>query len=81
MSPISTTSKAAVAIGAVLAALVIAFVVSVLLALPIKWLWNWLIPSIFGLRTISVLEAWGLSMLVKLIWPGSTKTDVEKQAK
>jgi len=38
-------------------------VLGVLTALPVMFLWNALIPSIFHLREISFLEAWGLVIL------------------
>ena len=37
--------------------------IAVLTMFPIMWLWNWLVPSIFGLRTITCWEALGLSLL------------------
>ena len=34
----------------------------------IMWLWNWLMPSLFGLRTIGFWEGLGLFLLAKLIF-------------
>ena len=39
-------------------------------ALPIMWLWNWLVPSLFGLATIKWVEAVGLGLLSKLLIGG-----------
>ena len=50
----------------------IAFVASVIFCFPVKWLWNWLVPSIFNLRRISVTEAWGLVLLLQLLLPKSS---------
>lgn len=47
---------------------IVAVLLSVLLCLPVYWLWNWLVPSIFSLRAISVGEAWGLSILCNLLF-------------
>ena len=33
-------------------------------------LWNWLMPAIFGLRTISYLQAFGLLLLSKILLGG-----------
>lgn len=71
-------SKIATALGAVLAAIAIAVLVSIIMAYPVKWLWNWLVPSIFSLRTISVTEAWGLGLLIQLLGP-KAKTTTEKK--
>ena len=32
------------------------------------WLWNWLMPMIFGLPTIGILEFLGLSVLTSLLF-------------
>lgn len=63
-------------IGVALAAILIAGVLSIIMAFPVKWLWNWLCPVIFGLPVISVLQAWGLAMLSSLLLkPSPTKID------
>jgi hypothetical protein len=36
-------------------------------SLPVWFMWNWLIPTIFGLPYIDYLEAWGLMAFVLLI--------------
>ena len=61
-----------------LAAIAIAFLVAVIMAYPVKWLWNWLVPGIFGLRTVSALEAWGLTLLLQLLLP-KTKTETKHE--
>lgn len=38
-------------------------IISALLALPTMWLWNWLTPDLFDLKTISFLQAWGINIL------------------
>lgn len=35
----------------------------------IMGLWNWLMPTIFSLPTITWLQAWGLSILFGLLIP------------
>ena len=44
-------------------------VIGLILSIPLCLLWNWLMPNIFGLPTISVLEAFGLSALVTFLSP------------
>lgn len=36
---------------------------SLLFALPVMWLWNWLMPEIFGLIEITFWQAVGLCLL------------------
>ena len=49
----------------------VAFVASIILAWPVKWLWNWLVPGIFGGIQISVAQGWGLILLAQLLIPRS----------
>lgn len=39
----------------------------VLMSYPVMWLWNWLMPQIFDLPTITVWEALGLQVLSALL--------------
>jgi len=43
--------------------------VGMLLSIPLCLLWNWLMPHIFGLPTINVLEAFGISALITMLTP------------
>ena len=43
--------------------------IGLILSIPLCLLWNWLMPNIFGLPTISILEAFGLSALVTFLSP------------
>jgi len=48
--------------------------ITLLFALPTMWLWNWLMPNIFGLKEIDVLQAWGLSFLSGLLFKNNTSS-------
>ena len=57
----------------------IGFLSAALLAFPTKWLWNWLVPELFNGHVISVIQAWGLSMLSYLMIPrGVVKFETPK---
>lgn len=43
--------------------------ISLLLAFPIKFLWNWLMPGLFDFPVISAIEAWGLTFLARMVFP------------
>lgn len=43
-------------------------IVACLLALPIMWLWNWLMPLIFGLIKITFIQALGLGFLCQTLF-------------
>ena len=42
-----------------------------LFSLPIMLLWDWLMPTLFGLGTITWVQAWGLSVLCGLLFKSS----------
>ena len=49
----------------------IVVIISVLSALPVMLLWNWLMPEIFGLVQIDFWQALGLTMLCSLLFKSS----------
>jgi hypothetical protein len=50
-------------------AIAIFFVVGMILSIPLCLLWNWLMPFIFGLPKLTLLQTFGLSILVSLLSP------------
>jgi high-affinity Fe2+/Pb2+ permease len=46
---------------------------AILFGFVIMWLWNWLMPHIFGLPAISYWEGWGLLILSSILLKGSPK--------
>jgi hypothetical protein len=50
--------------------LVMVVVLSVLVGFVVEHLWNWLMPGIFGLRTITYWQALGLLLLSKILMGG-----------
>lgn len=60
-------------IAAFFLVIALAFGLSVVLAVPVWLLWNWLMPIVFGLTKVTLIQAWGLAFLsALLIKPGST---------
>jgi hypothetical protein len=54
--------------GAIIILLIIG--IAILFSVPTWLLWNWLIPDIFGLRKITLLEAFGLILLSNILFRG-----------
>ncbi len=48
-------------------------VLGLLIALPIMWLWNWLMPVLFGLPTITFWQSLGLFALIRCLFPQKVK--------
>ena len=63
-----------VVLTSIMTLLIVAVIVGALIAFPIEWLWNGLMPSIFGLHTIDFLQAWGLNILSALLLKSSSTT-------
>ena len=55
-----------VGVAAVVATVVIGFV----FGFAVMWLWNWLMPDLFGLRPIGFWQAFGLLLLARLLFGG-----------
>ena len=45
--------------------------IALLLALPTMWLWNWLMPTIFGLIKINFWKALGINLLCGILFKSS----------
>lgn len=48
------------------------FILSVLFALPVMWLWNSTMPELFSLKEISLWMAWKISLLCAFLFKGSS---------
>ena len=55
----------------------IVLMVALLISLPVMWLWNWLLPTIFGFKTITWTQALGLSVLSGLLFRSSSSSSKE----
>lgn len=61
-------------VGAAFIVAVIVFGFALLFALPTMWLWNWLMPQIFGLKVITFWQALGLNILCGILFKGSSSS-------
>lgn len=60
------------ALFVVLVLFVAVLFVGILAALPLMWLWNWLMPELFGLQTIGFWQAFGLLVMSGLLFKSSS---------
>lgn len=58
--------------GVLCGALVVIIVFSLLIVFPIKWLWNGVMPDVFGLPEITFWKAYGMYLLFHLLLRGVT---------
>ncbi len=54
---------------------------AVLFGFVIMWLWNWLMPELFGLTTLTYWQAVGLFILLKLLLGGCGRGGSKKSSK
>jgi hypothetical protein len=60
----------------VLLALGVIALLGILLGLPLQLLWNWLMPTIFNLPTITFWQAMGLNIMASILFKdNSVKND------
>ena len=55
-------------VGTVLAICLLSFI----FAIPVWLLWNWLLPTIFGVTKLTLIQAWGMSLLCGLLFKGGS---------
>lgn len=58
--------------GLLCAAFGVVIIFSLLIAFPIKWLWNGVMPDVFGLPEITFWKAYGMYLLFHLLLRGIT---------
>ncbi len=51
---------------------------SLIIAIPIYYLWNWLMPELFGLTVVTYWQAWGLSVLAAILFKGTSSSSSSK---
>lgn len=56
--------------GFIIGGVILAAILAFLFGIIVLYLWNWLMPEIFGLPTISYLQAWGLVLLSHILFKG-----------
>ena len=53
-------------------------IVAFLMTLPTMWLWNWLMPLIFGLIKINFWQALGLNLLCGILFKTPIPSNKDK---
>ena len=62
-----------------LVAILLLIVWSLILAWPMQLLWNWLVPTIFGLGRITFFQAFGLKLLLGLTFGRVSVNETRKK--
>lgn len=56
---------------------VLILVIGLIFVFPTKWLWNWLMPTIFNLPVITAWQAFGLMILSGILFRSSSSSKKE----
>lgn len=68
-------------IGAVVLGILIYALIMLVFAFPAMWLWNAVMPALFGLPTVSYWMIYGFMLLIRIIFPDvSTNTNSTKKS-
>ena len=71
-------TKLVLGVGIGILAIIIVAVVSLVAAIPTYFLWNWLMPTIFSIKTVTFWQAWGIVFLTGILFKNagsSNKSD------
>lgn len=55
------------------------FLAALVFAYPTMWLWNWLMPMIFGLIKLTLLQSLGLNVLCGILFKSNVRVESSKQ--
>ena len=69
-----------IVLGAIVGLIALVIGLSALFALPVMWLWNYVVPHQFGLKEIDFLHAWALNVLFGLLVKGTTYQHKSKES-
>jgi hypothetical protein len=53
-------------------------IVVLLVSLILSYLWNWLMPGLFGLPTINIWQALGLKVLISMLFFNYQSSSIKK---
>lgn len=61
-----------------LISIIVVILIMLFVALPLQFLWNWLMPDLFNLPTISFFQAFGLLILSNILFKCNTPSNAEE---
>jgi len=53
-------------------------IVSIIAAIPVYYLWNWLMPELFAIKAITFLQAWGVNLLAGVLFKSNSSSKSNK---
>lgn len=62
----------AMVVGLVVTVFVVAFLLGMVMAWPVMWIWNYMMPDLFGMPELTYWQAFWGSFMAKLIFPNNS---------
>jgi len=59
-------------VGAAIGSVAVIIALGIILAIPVWLLWNWLMPTLFGLTELTLFQAWGVNVLCGCLFKSSS---------
>jgi len=60
------------AVAYIIGILIAAFLLSILFAYPVKWLWNSTVTELFGFKEIGIWVAWKIALLCSFLFKNTS---------
>jgi hypothetical protein len=60
------------ALATILGGIALLIGLTLLFAVPTMLLWDWLMPELFGLKEITLIQAWGVNFLCGMLFKNNT---------
>ena len=65
-------------VGLVLGTVVMATIFALIVGVPLMLLWDAVMPALFGLKTITLLQSMGLILITHILIPSKSSSNDEK---
>ncbi len=65
------------AVGTAVIGMALVFFIAVIMAFPVKWSWNYVMPYLFGFKTVGFLQAWCLMFLAATFFKCTPSVNVK----
>lgn len=59
-------------VGSIVLVCLIVIGVAIVMAIPTYFLWNWLMPLLFNLPAITLVQAWGINFLAAILFKSNS---------
>ena len=61
--------------GMIIGGVILAAGLAFLFGLIVMWLWNWIMPDVFGLKELTYWQAWGIVLLAHILFKAGGHKD------